>query len=570
MQATATGENMKKYSAAPVLGAALALALFAPAAQALDFKMSLRGGLKCKKPEGTIRIVEPDDGQALWASHGLPAPTRMLRVMVTDSNCFTILDRGVGFAAAQAERELVAGGHIQEGANLGGGQMLAADFILIPDLVSQNPNAGGSNVGGGAGTDKKRGLIGGLANVATLGVAGKIAGGMSSRKQTAEVILTITDSRTAELLGTASGEAKLTDRDWNLMASASAKGINGGISAGAYENTEFGKVIKEAYGEAFQALLERVEKVDFAARVRSAPTATSKPQLASAATTSYPAGGNPTATASAMPASAIAAQQALQIQQMQLQMQQMQAAQHLAQQQMPVVPPPVAVLPVQPSPYDQQGYAAAQAGAAPLAGQTAGAMQQGAGAIVGGLAQAAVQQLVPEQMQAGASQLAGAAQLAGQVVGGMQQGAGTGAIVGGLAQAAVQQLVPAQMQAGASQLAGAAQLAGQVVNGIQQGGVAGAVASGLTAAAQQYVPQVVASQQQAAAALRRVLVLNEPVNLMQDHSGRGAVLRTLQPGMSLILTGGTQGAMLEAHDQTGVYGWVPANTRGTVQPSHNQ
>lgn len=491
--------------------------------------MNIRGGLKCKKPEGTLRIVEPDDGQALWASHGLPAPTRMLRVMVTDSNCFTILDRGVGFAAAQAERELVAGGHMQAGSNLGGGQMLAADFILIPDLVSQNPNAGGSNIGGGAGTAKKRGLIGGLANVATLGVAGKIAGGMSSRKQAAGVILTITDSRTAELLGTASGEAKLTDRDWSLMASASANGINGGISAGAYENTEFGKVIKEAYVEAFQALLERVEKVDFARRVRSAPTATSAPQIAAATTTAYPAGGNPTATASSMPASSAAGEQALQIQQMQIQMQQMMAAQQLAQGQMPSVSPPTAIMPVQPSPYGQQHGGGQQGYTSPQAGIGQAVMQ-------------VAQPLIQGQLPAGAAQVAG----------GMLQG-NVGGALGGMAQAAVQQMVPAQM-------------AGQVINGMQQGGVAGAVVSGLTAATQLQA----GGSQQAAAALRRVLVLNEPVNLMQDHTGGGAVLRTLQPGMNLFLTGGAQGAMMEAHDQTGVYGWVPANTRGNVQPAQNQ
>ena len=294
---------MRKYSTAPFLGAALSLALFAPAAQALELRLNLTGSVKCRKPEGTLRIVEPDDGQALWASYGLPAPTRVLRELVVDSNCFTVLDRGVGFAAAQAERELVAAGHIQEGANLGGGQMIAADFILIPDLISQNPNAGGTNVGAGAEAGKKRGLIGGLANVATLGVSGKIAGSMSSRKQTAEVMLSITDSRTAELLSTASGEAKLTDRDWSLMAAAAANGKSGRISAGTYENTEFGKVIKEAYEEAFRELLRRSAKVDFAGRVRSAPTATSAPQIAAATTTAYRAGGNPTATASAMPAS---------------------------------------------------------------------------------------------------------------------------------------------------------------------------------------------------------------------------------------------------------------------------
>lgn len=530
---------MKKHFVVPVLGAALALVMAAPAAQALDFKMNIRGGLKCKKPEGTLRIVEPDDGQALWASHGLPAPTRMLRVMVTDSNCFTILDRGVGFAAAQAERELVAGGHMQSGSNLGGGQMLAADFILIPDLVSQNPNAGGSNIGGGAGTAKKRGLIGGLANVATLGVAGKIAGGMSSRKQAAEVILTITDSRTAELLGTASGEAKLTDRDWSLMASATANGINGGISAGAYENTEFGKVIKEAYVEAFQALLERVEKVDFAKRVKSAPAATSAPQIAASTTTAYPAGGNPTATASAMPASAAAADQTLQIQQMQIQMQQMMAAQQLAQGQMQ-----------QPSPYAQQQYAGGQQGYAAQAGNTAGQM-------VMQVAQPMIQGQMP----------AGAAQMAGQVVGGMQQG-GLAAVAGGVAQVAVQQLVPSQMQAGASQLVGVAQAAGQVATGLQQGAGMGAVVNGVAqVAAQQLMPAQGGNAARAAA--RQVLVLNEPVNLMQDHSG-GTIMRTLQPGMSLFLTGGAQGSMMEAHDQTGVYGWVPANTRGDRQQTQNQ
>jgi hypothetical protein len=49
---------------------------------------------KCTRAEGSMRIVEPDDGQALWASYGLPMPTRMLRSFVTESSCWTVLDRG--------------------------------------------------------------------------------------------------------------------------------------------------------------------------------------------------------------------------------------------------------------------------------------------------------------------------------------------------------------------------------------------------------------------------------------------------------------------------------------------
>lgn len=209
---------------------------------------------KCSAPKGTVRIVEPDDGMGAWATYGLPAPTRLLRVLVIESNCFTVLDRGVGFAAAQAERELAMAGHLQENQNIGGGQMLGADFVLIPDIVSQNANAGGSQIGGDASSGKSRGLMGAMFNVATLGVSGK----MTTKKQTAEVVLTLVDVRTSEQVVSINGEAKITDKAWSAAVAASNAQGQAGVTVGRWDNTEIGKVIKEAYEEAYSRMAREV------------------------------------------------------------------------------------------------------------------------------------------------------------------------------------------------------------------------------------------------------------------------------------------------------------------------
>lgn len=248
---------MKYLIRRPELWAAGALAIASAgySAPSHAFLSSMFG--KCQDNAGSLRIVEPDDGLGAWATYGLPAPTRMLRVLVNDSKCFTVLDRGVGFAAAQAERDLAFGGHLQEGQNIGAGQMRGADFVLIPDIVSQNPNAGGMNIGGSASSGgSKRGLMGGMLNIATLGISGKL----STQKQTAEVVLTLVNVRTSEQLISVSGEAKITDKAW--AAAVAASNVQGAarVNVGSWENTEIGKVIKEAYEEAFSRMVTQINR----------------------------------------------------------------------------------------------------------------------------------------------------------------------------------------------------------------------------------------------------------------------------------------------------------------------
>jgi len=229
---------------------ALALCGLLAAALAPEAHAGLFGGSACSEPIGSVRISEPDDGAELWSAYGLSAPTRMLRVMVNDSRCFTVVDRGAGLAAIREEQELAAAGQLRAGHNVGGGQIRSADFVLIPDIVSQNANAGGSSFGV---EGEKRGF---------LGMGGGKAG-VSTRRQNAEVVLTLVDARTSEQVITTSGEAKISDKAWEaaLRAQSNAHGARGGIHYSSWENTEIGKVIKQAYEEAYEKMEPAVRRL---------------------------------------------------------------------------------------------------------------------------------------------------------------------------------------------------------------------------------------------------------------------------------------------------------------------
>jgi hypothetical protein len=53
-------------------------------------------------------------------------PEALLKVFVSQSGCFSLVDRGAGLAAAQRERALASGGNSSKGSNIGGGQIAAA------------------------------------------------------------------------------------------------------------------------------------------------------------------------------------------------------------------------------------------------------------------------------------------------------------------------------------------------------------------------------------------------------------------------------------------------------------
>lgn len=193
----------------------------------------------CEKKLGTLAVVEPE--RNWWTEAGLGSPEALIKMFVTRSKCFTLVDRGKGMAAAQAERALASGGELRGGSNVGKGQVKAADYVLVPDLVSKNQNASGRSLGG---------LLGGMVG----GVAGAVIGGLNLKSKTADVLLTVTDVRSSEQLAMTEGHAKKTDLGWGAGGGVFAGGFAAAGATG-YSDTEIGQVVTLAYLDAYTKLV---------------------------------------------------------------------------------------------------------------------------------------------------------------------------------------------------------------------------------------------------------------------------------------------------------------------------
>jgi len=199
----------------------------------------------CDRKLGTLAVNEPQD--PWWTAMQLDSPAALIKVYVAQSKCFTLVDRGKGLQAAQAERALAASGEERAGSNIGKGQMKAADYVLVPDIANRNRNSGGTNVGG---------MLGGLL---PHGI-GALAGGISLKSKTADVVLTLTDVRSTEQVALEQGHAKKTDLGW--MGGGGGVGFFGGFAAGgasSYANTEIGQVVATAYADAYAKLVADVK-----------------------------------------------------------------------------------------------------------------------------------------------------------------------------------------------------------------------------------------------------------------------------------------------------------------------
>lgn len=195
----------------------------------------------CARNLGAIAVIEPT-GTNWWTGQSLPSPAALIKVYVNRSRCFTLVDRGGGMQALQAERELAASGDLRRGSNVGKGQIRAADYVLVPDVVSQNRDAGGTNIGG---------LVGGLLGNRR---AASVVGGINLKRSSADVVLTVTDARSSEQVAMSQGQATKTDVGWR----GSGGGFGGALIAGGasgYANTEIGQVVAQAYLQAYSNLV---------------------------------------------------------------------------------------------------------------------------------------------------------------------------------------------------------------------------------------------------------------------------------------------------------------------------
>lgn len=204
----------------------------------------------CAARIGTLAVTEPEN--KWWQAYNLESPEALIKVFVSESKCFTLLDRGKGLAAAQQERALSSSGEMRGGSNIGKGQMKAADYVLVPDLVTKNKDSGGKKIGG---------LLGGLIG----GVAGAVVGGISLKSKEADVVLTLTDVRSTEQVAMEQGHAKKTDLGWGAGGGAFFGGFAAAGATG-YANTEIGQVVTMAYLDSYSKLVNTIKGMSLNAK----------------------------------------------------------------------------------------------------------------------------------------------------------------------------------------------------------------------------------------------------------------------------------------------------------------
>jgi len=193
----------------------------------------------CDKSLGSVALVD-GEGQG-WTYYNLGAPSVLLKAFVSKSHCFKLVDRGAGMSALEKERALAGGGQLQKGSNMGGGQVKAADYVLVADIANTDSNAGGSAVGGVAGA-----VIGGR--------VGGLLGGIKSKRVEAQTVLTLMNVRTSEIEATAEGSA--SKKDIGFIAGG-GYGFGGAIGGG-YEDTEVGKVVTFAFLDAYRQIVTQL------------------------------------------------------------------------------------------------------------------------------------------------------------------------------------------------------------------------------------------------------------------------------------------------------------------------
>lgn len=233
--------------------AAMATAALIPAgtAQAQDKssarKQQERGTAqipRCQRNLGTVAIVEPDN--QWWRELSLGSPEAIMRVFVQQSGCFTLVNRGRSMQSRAMERAMADQGELQQGSNLGRGQVKAADYFLQPDIVTTNSNSGGGGVAGALG-----GLLGGR-------VLGGLAGGLNIRKKEANVTLAVVNARTTVEEALVEGHARKSDLSFGGGGGGGWWGGFAAAGGAGYQNTEIGQVIVLAYLDAYTKLVTQL------------------------------------------------------------------------------------------------------------------------------------------------------------------------------------------------------------------------------------------------------------------------------------------------------------------------
>lgn len=195
----------------------------------------------CNEALGTLALYE-NQNETWWHTYysrypNLGSTVPVLRLMVQQSNCFVVVERGKAFRNVLDERDLEQAGELRQGSDFGKGQLVSADYTMSPSILfSENTGGLGGALGGVIG--KKAPFLG--------GIAGKL------KRKGAGTTLLLIDNRSSVQIAAAAGEAKRFNFGVGL----------GGISrtaagaAGGYTKTPEGKIIVAAFADSYNKMVQ--------------------------------------------------------------------------------------------------------------------------------------------------------------------------------------------------------------------------------------------------------------------------------------------------------------------------
>jgi hypothetical protein len=193
---------------------------------------------RCDKTLGVLRIEE-DAGAPWYRYYGsrLGSTAPLLSLLILQSNCFIVVERGTGERGVSEETSRARGDEARESATRGKGQQVVADYLLKPEIVLDSKGGSGGSVGG----------VGRLLP----GKVGVAAGALGFKSNEAGTVLTLVDIRSTIRLAAAEGYSKNTD----FSFAGIGIGSSGAAGGGAYARTDEGKVISAAFVDAYNKLV---------------------------------------------------------------------------------------------------------------------------------------------------------------------------------------------------------------------------------------------------------------------------------------------------------------------------
>jgi Uncharacterized protein involved in formation of curli polymers len=196
----------------------------------------------CPKTLGVLRIQE--DTSAPWYRYygprlGSTAP--LLSMMILQSNCFVVVERGTGEQSLTDETRRARGDEARESGTRGKGQQVVADYLLKPEIVMANKDNEGARLGG----------LGSL-----MGRAGAVLGNLNMKSSEVGTVLTLVDIRSTVRLAAAEGYSKNTSVGFGGIG----LGSGGALAGSAYTNTDEGKLASAAFFDAYNKLVVAVRQ----------------------------------------------------------------------------------------------------------------------------------------------------------------------------------------------------------------------------------------------------------------------------------------------------------------------